>query len=118
MTMYYQEVLRIKAENYPNDDLCSQVIRAKLYIDSHFSDHIDLGKIAGRAFYSKYHFLRLFKTIYGMTPHQYLTHVRIGKAKQLLQAGIPAPEVCMAVGFDSLSSFKALFKRYTLLTPS
>jgi AraC-like DNA-binding protein len=73
--------------------------------------------MAGEACYSKYHFLRLFKTLYGRTPHQYLTELRIENAKQLLQAGRPTDEVCFSVGFDSVSSFKALFKRYTMLTP-
>jgi AraC-like DNA-binding protein len=60
----------------------------------------------------------LFKSIYGKTPHQYLTHVRIEKAKIALQRSYPVTEVCFRVGFESLSSFTGLFKRHTGISPS
>jgi len=44
--------------------------------------------------------------------------VKIEKAKQLLQTGMSISEVCFSVGFDSVSSFKGLFKRYTNFTPA
>ncbi len=84
----------------------------------HFSDDIDLHNIADEAYFSKFHFIRLFKTIYGKTPHQYLTRVRIENAIVFLQKEIPVTETYFAVGFDSVSSFTALFKRYTNLSPS
>jgi len=74
--------------------------------------------MTGKAFLSKFHFLRLFKNSYGQTPHQYLTEQRIRKAKQLLRSGMTATEVCAAVGFESLSSFTRLFKKLTGTPPS
>ncbi|HEX7902917.1 MAG TPA: helix-turn-helix domain-containing protein [Chitinophagaceae bacterium] len=62
--------------------------------------------------------MRLFKNSYGQTPHQYLTEQRIRKAKQLLRSGMPATEVCRAVGFESISSFTRLFKKMTGTPPS
>lgn len=56
--------------------------------------------------------------VYGKTPYQYLTSVRIEKAKLLLQTNISVTDVCFSVGFDSISSFTGLFKRITLKTPS
>ena len=99
------------------DYLYQQVMLAKKFIDIHFSEEINLDQIAGKAFFSKFHFIRLFKTIYNKTPHQYLTTVRIDKAKQLLKAGAKVEEVCYSVGFTSIGSFKALFKRHTKRTP-
>jgi AraC-like DNA-binding protein len=102
----------------PKIYLYRRIVMAKLFIDKHFADSIDLGKIAGEAFFSKFHFIRLFKKIYGKTPHQYLITVRIENAMQLLKANVPVTETCYNVGFESLGSFTALFKKLVGLTPS
>ena len=91
---------------------------AKLFIDNHYSQKIDLDNISDEAYFSKSHFIRLFKKIYGKTPHRYLTLVRIEKATQLLRTNQSVSEVCYAVGFESLSSFGDLFKHMVGLTPS
>jgi AraC-like DNA-binding protein len=118
MTFYHQQILSIRKNIFPKEYLCNRVILAKKFIDQNFANNIDLNDIAGEAYYSKFHFLRLFKIIYGRTPHQYLTEVRIEKTKQLLRAGLPVAEVCFLTGFESISSFKGLFKRYTNFTPA
>ncbi len=118
VTFYHQQVLKIKNNLYPGDELCKQVIEGKKFIDNNFTENISLDNIAGKAFYSKFHFLRLFKLLYGVTPHQYLTSLRIKKAKQLLRENISTPGICITVGFNSISSFKALFKKHTSFTPS
>ena len=118
MTFYHQQLISIGKNLYPKEYLCGQVVQARKFIDDNFSNRINLSDIAGEAHFSKFHFLRLFKLMYGQTPHQYLTGVRIKKAKQLLQTGLPVSEVCFLTGFESTSSFKALFKRYTAFTPA
>lgn len=105
-------------EQYPKIYLYRRIVQAKLFIDNHCTENIDLGNISDEAYFSKFHFIRLFKQIYGKTPHQYLTFVRIEKAMELLKTGIPVSEVCYAVGFESLSSFSGLFKRIVAITPS
>ena len=105
-------------EEYPKQYLYRQVVRAKLYIDQNFASDIDLGNIAAEACFSKFHFSRLFRTIYGRTPHQYLTLVRVYNATKLLDQGATVKAACFAVGFDSVSSFTGLFRRWTGLTPA
>ena len=117
MTFYRDEIARLKKVLYPHDDLTKQIIEAKLFIDKHFSEDINLDKIANKALVSKFHFIRLFKKYYGRTPNQYLQEVRIGKAKKLLQRGNSIDEVCNAIGFASKTSFISLFKKMTGLTP-
>ena len=117
MTYYSDEVKRISKSLYPHDDLTRQIIQSKLYIDKHFSESINLDKIAGKALVSKFHFIRVFKKYYGRTPNQYLQEVRIEKAKSLLQKGNSIDEVCNAIGFLSKTSFIRLFKKLTGLTP-
>jgi AraC-like DNA-binding protein len=103
---------------YPKVYLYQRIVQAKLFIDSNYATRIDLDNISDEAYFSKFHFIRLFKKIYGKTPHQYLTFVRIEKATQLLRTYQPASEVCYAVGFESLSSFGSLFKRVVGITPT
>jgi AraC-like DNA-binding protein len=105
-------------DEYPKAYLYRRIVQSKLYIDGNFADSIDLAQIADEAVFSKFHFTRLFKKIYGKTPHQYLTFVRIQKAKDLLKSGMAVHNVCYSVGFESISSFSELFKRMVGHTPS
>lgn len=104
--------------SYPKIYLYKQIVSAKLYIDNHFKDKIDLGSIANHAYYSKFHFHRIFKECYGKTPHQYLIYLRLKEAKILLSNNYSVKTVCYEVGFDSLSSFIKLFKKHTAQTPA
>ena len=103
---------------YPRMYLYRRLVQAKLFIDSHYAEAIDLEAIADEAYFSKFHFIKQFKTIYGQTPHQYLIAVRVEKAMGLLNEGLAVSEVCYAVGFESVSSFSGLFKRVAGMTPS
>ena len=107
------------AELYPKVYLYRRIVQAKLFIDEHFNEPLDLHNIADEAFFSKFHFLRLFKSVYGRTPHQYLTLVRIQKSKELLKnKNTTVSAVCFEVGFESITSFTSLFKRHTAVTPA
>ena len=108
----------MKTEHYPKVYLYRRIVHAKLFIDAHFSENLDIDNISDEAFFSKFHFIRLFKKAYDKTPHQYLTFVRIEKAKQLLQTNRSVSEVCFSVGFESVSSFSGLFKRMAGMSPS
>ena len=103
---------------YPKVYLYRRIVYAKLFIDKYLADKIDLDNIADEAFFSKFHFIRLFNSFYGKTPHQYLSDARIEKAKQLLTENMTATQVCYAVGFESVSSFTGLFKRMVGQTPA
>lgn len=105
-------------DQYPKVYLYRRIVQAKLFIDNHYADKIDLNGISDEAYFSKFHFIRLFKSAYGKTPHQYLKYVRIEKAKELLKNNVTVSEVCFLVGFDSLSSFSGLFSKVVGKSPS
>jgi AraC-like DNA-binding protein len=105
-------------EKVPKIYQYQRIVQAKLFIDNHFHDEINLRNVADEACFSKFHFIRLFKIIYRSTPHQYLKQVRIENAKLFLQKGVSVTDTCFQVGFDSVTSFAALFKNQTNLSPS
>ena len=105
-------------DEYPRQYLYRRVVRAKVFIDAQFSSALDLDNIADEACFSKFHFVRLFRSIYGRTPHQYLTDVRVRNAKDLLTNGATVARACYSVGFDSISTFTGLFKRRVGFTPA
>jgi AraC-like DNA-binding protein len=110
--------LAAPSELYPKVYLYRRIINAKLFIENHFDEKIDLDNIANEACFSKFHFIRLFVAIYNKTPHQYLSSIRIEKAKRLLITDMDVANVCYAVGFESVSSFTGFFKRMTGQTPA
>ena len=108
----------IEPEQYPRLYLYRRIVQAKLFIDRHYAENIDLEQIADEAYFSRFHFCRLFKNAYGKTPHHYLTKVRLDNAQQLLAKGIPVAGVSFLIGFDSSTTFAALFKKHFGVSPS
>jgi AraC-like DNA-binding protein len=84
---------------------------AKDYIASCYAEPLSLKQLARVACLSQHHFLRLFKTAFRQTPYQYLTAVRLEKARRLvMESGDSITDICFAVGFENPSSFARLFR--------
>jgi AraC-like DNA-binding protein len=78
-----------------------------------------IADVAREARISPYHFIRLFHSVFGETPHQFRIQARLERAKLLLAAGgHSVTEVCMEVGFESLGSFSSLFAQRVGAPPS
>lgn len=92
-------------------DIYRRIVSAKIYIDDHYQNDIDLEQVSKQAFLSRFHFHRLFRQVYKRTPHQYITQKRLDRAKLLLSENKAVSEVCNEVGFESIGSFSVLFKK-------
>jgi AraC-like DNA-binding protein len=93
--------------------------RARDHADRSYAGPVTLEEMAAVACLSKYHFLRLFRATYGMTPMEYVSKRRIERAQDLLRAtNLTVTEVCFAVGFSSLGSFSSRFRSVVGETPS
>ncbi|KHJ52526.1 MULTISPECIES: AraC family transcriptional regulator [unclassified Halomonas] len=90
---------------------------AKTYIHEHLEADISLDDISQAAHLSKYHFLRLFRQQFGMTPHQYVINCRVNAARSALDQGAPLTEIALRFGFADLSHFNRRFKRIYGMTP-
>jgi transcriptional regulator GlxA family with amidase domain len=101
------------------DDLRAELRRAKDHADRNFAEPLTLEDLASVATVSKYHFLRLFRAVYGQTPAAYLSERRVERAQDLLRrTNLTVTEVCHAVGFSSLGSFSRRFSEITGESPS
>jgi AraC-like DNA-binding protein len=88
------------------------------FLDSHYHEKVTLEQLAKRAAVNKYHLAKQFKKHIGFPPGEYIIHLRITKAKELLQySDLPVAEIAEQVGLDNVSHFIHLFKSRTELTP-
>ena len=79
---------------------------------------LDLASLAGAAFMSKYHFLRTFRRVAGMTPYQFLLGLRLRRAAaRLRESDAAIAAIAFDAGFGDLSSFNARFRAAFGLTP-
>ena len=67
---------------------------------------------------SPYHMIRRFKSVCGLTPHQFQMQCRVRKAQRLLEAGESVTETAYATGFCDQSHFDRCFRKIVSLTPS
>ncbi len=90
----------------------------KEYVQENYAREISLGELAQLTGLTPYHLSRIFTATYGMSPHQYLTHVRVESAKKLLiSLDTTLADVAQNAGFYDHSHFCRTFKRHTGSTP-
>ena len=99
-------------------ELWRRVNRARDYLHARLAAPISLSEVAAAACLSPFHFLRVFQSAFGQTPHQYLNHCRIERAKFLLEkTTISVTAICLECGFTSLGSFSASFHKHCGFSP-
>ncbi len=108
-----EHAARIPAKKYSTRiELYRRLLRGKDYMDSFSGAQIHLGEVASQACLSPYHFHRLFREAFRETPNQYLQRKRLAKARRLLERGEQSViDICLEVGFESVTSFSGLFRR-------
>lgn len=94
------------------------ITAAQIYIQENYSKKILLKELAESCSVDPYHMIRLFKKYLGLTPHQYLLHVRISRARLLLvSTDKTVTQIGDEVGFGDGSTFIATFRKITGCTP-
>jgi AraC-like DNA-binding protein len=87
------------------------------YMERNYTETITLADLSRVSGFNKYTLLRNFTMQRGITPYQYLSAIRVDKAKKLLQAGVPLIETALQSGFTDQSHFTRFFKNFIGLTP-
>ncbi|SHK95465.1 transcriptional regulator, AraC family [Bradyrhizobium lablabi] len=95
-----------------------RAVETALWIDAHSHQQINLEDVAAHADISPFHFLRLFSSVLGVTPHQYLVRSRLRHAARLLADDARSvTDVAYDVGFGDLSNFVRTFHRAAGVSP-
>jgi AraC-like DNA-binding protein len=119
-----ESVVPVLATNHrparrPKPAAARRMTAALNFIDEHFRGEICLDQLSAHVAMSKYHFLRTFRHVTGMTPHQYVLCRRLRAAAEALRTS-SRPIACVALdqGFGDLSTFNQAFRRATGVTPT
>jgi len=100
-------------------ELLSRLCHARDLLRDWEDEPLSVSEVARTSGLTRFHFIRLFKAIFGETPHQYRSLAQVEKAKHLLiLTDLSITDVCMALGFSSLGSFSVLFSRRVGMPPS
>ncbi|HUX39981.1 MAG TPA: AraC family transcriptional regulator [Rectinemataceae bacterium] len=94
------------------------VARAKFLMQERVDGEIDLNAISNELGVSTSHLNEAFKSYTSMTPYQYFISVKLGRAKELLERGLPVKQVAWDLGFQDEYYFSRLFKNKTGISPS
>jgi AraC family transcriptional regulator len=91
---------------------------SRMYIDESFLDRINIEDMAREACLSMYHFIRMFRRLFGVTPYQYLINKRLEHAMHLLHGGESVTRTAEIAGFTDIQSFSKAFKKHFGVNPS
>lgn len=92
--------------------------KAIQYINAHYFEDLNLDILAQNVFVSSYYLSHLFRREMGVTFSDYLTKVRVSRAKELLMEGRSVEDVSGCVGYRDGNYFIKIFKKYVGVTPS
>ncbi len=131
---YYNLADNIIADHYPiiaqlygiktvkhqtRKELYRRVCIGRTFLDNHLSEQISVKEAAEYAALSEYHFFRLFKSAFGITPQQYHIKKRLSTSLKLLHTeNYSVTEASVATGFSDVFSFSKAFRKYFGISPS
>lgn len=104
------------ADPLDGDTRAAQRVREWLHDDPSVS--VDLETLASEIGMSRFRALRLFKRRYGLPPHTYQLHLRLGLAQKSLREGVEPAQVAAEYGFVDQSHLTRHFKRLLGVTPA
>jgi len=113
---YHLSKLEFK-KKVTNEEVFRAVFQAKSFIDEHITENLSLEKMALQIGISKYHFIRVFKAAFGISPYQYQKRKRLELAKLDLMGGSEILTTAIRFGFPDAPTFTKAFKQQFGQTP-
>ena len=88
------------------------------FIEERITEPIGIRDLASEVRLSQFHFARMFKEAMGNPPHEYITQVRMERARKLLSASdLPLRLVATSVGYQTQAHFTGVFHKRVGMTP-
>ncbi len=93
---------------------CARVNQALSYIEANLAQDLSLEQIAQAAYFSPFHFHRIFAELVGETPHDFIHRVRLERAANMLckMRALSITEIALACGFSSSAVFARAFRNH------
>lgn len=92
--------------------------RTVTYMMEHYNENIPLHVLSKIACLSVYHFSRIFKQTYGLSPHQFQMRYRIDKSKEFMMFGqMSLSSIAERIGYSTIHSFSKAFKQMEGIPP-
>ncbi|WP_197041245.1 helix-turn-helix domain-containing protein [Chondromyces apiculatus] len=95
----------------------SSAERIRALLHARVGEALTLDEIAREVSLSRAYVVHSFKRAFGVTPYEYLMHLRVGRARDLLGQGVRAAEVAQACGFYDQSHLNRWFRKVLGVTP-
>ena len=107
--------LQLEMETQLKEDSIQAVVT---YMEKNYEKDISIQELAQQVNMSPSSFSKAFKKAYNTTPNQYLSSIRIEKAKQLLSPTVPLKDVASSVGYQDEFYFSRVFKKLEGISPT
>jgi len=112
--LFYRE----KDKNWKDKEVLTKIDKARVIIREKINTTISPEELATSLNMSYTWFRRMFRQYTGLAPAQYITQLKIQKAKELLSVTtMPVKEIAIELGFESIDYFSIFFKRQTKMSP-
>lgn len=103
----------------PTPAVIHAVEQGKRFVEEHFAEEITLERVAQEVSLTPYYYSKIFSRVVGQTLVDFLTSVRVEKAKHLLEdPAVSIKEACFTVGYNDPNYFSRVFKKVTGQTPT
>lgn len=95
-----------------------EVMRLMEYLKEHYQENLSVDQMAERVSMSKYHFIRVFKQITGVSPYEYLKILRMNESKKMLkETDYSIGQIADFLGYSNVNLYIQNFKKCVGLTP-
>jgi AraC-like DNA-binding protein len=93
-------------------------MHGKDFMERNWNKNLDLETISKEAGMSKYHFARLFRDVFGLSPYQFFIALKMKNAHRILSEGKSIQSIAELLGYPDVSSFSKAFSKFYGLPPS
>jgi AraC family transcriptional regulator len=117
--LYYEITNSFEIGAVPLMGQYKYIRKALEYINANWNNDINLDALSSNSSLSKNHFLKVFTKALTLTPNEYITKIRLEKAKQMLaMTTTPVNEIAIHCGYENIPYFSYLFKKKIGITPN
>lgn len=100
------------------EELYRRLSLAHQYILENYTSDLQLDQLTQVAYLSKFHLLRTYKEVFGVTPYRQALNLRLEKALELIRRDLSLEEVAFQLGFSDRRAFAKAFRKHYGIAPS